>query len=87
MKPFIYCLLIAAASSCKQNKPVVQKSFIDSLLANYAPSPMAVTNQKDLEFWKSRVDTMPESFVNLQKYSSALAMRFHIYGDISYKFL
>jgi hypothetical protein len=82
MKYFLYCLILTACFSCNQNRSIVQESFIDSLIENYSPSIIALTNEKDLEFWKSRVDTMPESFVNLQKYSAALSMRFHIDGDV-----
>lgn len=56
---------------------------MDSIIANHKPSKHDVTNQEDLDFWKQRVDSMPESFVNLEKYASALAGRFHIYGDIN----
>jgi hypothetical protein len=44
---------------------------------------MAKINQKDLEFWETRVQTLPENFVNSFKYSSALARRFHIYGNMN----
>jgi hypothetical protein len=83
MRLFIYCLAVLALSSCNQNKPVVNESFIDSLINHYTPSVTAITNEKDLAFWKSRVETMPESLPDLEKYSSALATRFHVYGDIN----
>lgn len=57
--------------------------FIDSIITHYTPSKLAAVNEADLEFWQKRVQSMPESFVNLSKYASALAGRFHIYGDIS----
>jgi hypothetical protein len=69
--------------SCKQNNLIVPQSFVDSLVSNYRPSTSAITNSGDLVFWKSRVDSLPQSFVNLQKYGAALAARFHIYGAIS----
>jgi len=80
MKSLLFCLLFISIISCK-SKPVVAESFVDSLIGNYTPSTAAITNEKDLKFWESRVDTMPE-LVNLQKFASALATRFHIYGDI-----
>jgi tetratricopeptide (TPR) repeat protein len=83
MKHFIYCLVLISVCSCNQNKPIVKESFVDTLISNYTPSTVAVINEKDLAFWKSRVDTMPESLVDLKKYASALASRFHIYGDIN----
>jgi hypothetical protein len=61
----------------------VNPIFIDSVLSQYQPSAMANINQKDLEFWETRVRKLPENFVNSFKYSSALAGRFHIYGNIN----
>jgi tetratricopeptide (TPR) repeat protein len=75
--------MLLAAFSCNPNKPVVKKSFIDSLIVHYTPSIFAKTNQEDLMFWESRVKAMPESLPDLEKYSSALAARFHVYGDIN----
>ena len=61
---------------------MVQAAFLDSVIQHYKPSVSAIANEKDLVFWKSRVDSLPQSFVNLEKYASALATRFHIYGSI-----
>lgn len=82
MRYFFLPLFILVFYSCRQNQPVITKSFADSLISNYQPSGFAVTNQKDLEFWQGRVKSQPQSFVNLEKYASALATRFHIYGNI-----
>jgi len=82
MKSLIYCLVLLTAFSCNQKKAIVKENFIDSLITHYTPSVAATTNENDLKFWKSRVETMPESLPDLEKYSSALATRFHIYGDI-----
>lgn len=82
MKFLFYCLVLFAAFSCN-NKPIVSKVFVDSLVAHYTASSFAVTIEKDLEFWKSRVDKRPGDVVSLQKYASALASRFHVYGDIN----
>lgn len=82
MRYFFLPLFILVFYSCRQNQPVITKSFADSLISNYQPSGFAVTNQKDLVFWQGRVKSQPQSFVNLEKYASALATRFHIYGNI-----
>ncbi|HWI89987.1 MAG TPA: hypothetical protein VNT20_01880 [Flavisolibacter sp.] len=82
MKFLFYCLVLFAAFSCN-NKPIVSKVFVDSLVTHYTASSFAVTIEKDLEFWKSRVDKRPGDVVSLQKYASALASRFHVYGDIN----
>lgn len=82
MKQFILPALLVVLLSCNQNKTIIDPAFVDSLITHYTPSKLAETNKGDLEFWKMRVDTMQESFVNLQKYAQALAARFHIYADI-----
>lgn len=81
---YLFCiLLLLALLACNKPKTVVNQSFVDSLLSNHYPSPISVVNQNDLEFWETRVRTLPENFVNLFKYSSALIGRFHIYGNIN----
>jgi tetratricopeptide (TPR) repeat protein len=79
---FPFIALVLALLSCNKQQPLVDAVYIDSLLSNHQPSQTAVINQRDLEFWEGRVDALPENFVNLFKYASALAGRFHIYGDI-----
>lgn len=75
-------LFVLVLYSCRQNQPAIEKLFIDSLISNYQPSRFATANQKDLEFWEGRVKSQPQSFVNLEKYASALSTRFYVYGNI-----
>lgn len=82
MKRLLYFLAPILLFSCGRNKAIVNTSFADSLLLHYNASAAAITNEKDLAFWKTRADTLPE-IVNLEKYASALSARFHIYGDIN----
>lgn len=82
MKYFVSSILLFALLSCGKSKPLVDAVFMDSVLNHYTPSKAALTNEADLQFWKSRIDTLPESFVNQEKYASALSARFHIFGNI-----
>jgi hypothetical protein len=82
VKQLIFFAGISCLLSCNHRKPIVEGHFTDSLIANYTASKAALTNEEDLRFWQKRVDSLPQSFVNLEKYASALASRFHIYGDI-----
>ncbi|MFT3703550.1 MAG: hypothetical protein QM802_14400 [Agriterribacter sp.] len=74
--------LVALASCNHQPEKIVSEKYIDSLISNYQLSPVAVTNKGDLEFWEKRMQQMPDNFVNGPKYASALALRFHLFGDI-----
>ena len=77
---FLLTILIA----CKQNdKAIVSAAYVDSLIKNYTVSEMAKTNEGDLAFWEKRFDSLPDNYVNGPKYASALAMRFHFYGNIN----
>ena len=71
MKYIFYCSVLAFLVSCNNKKPIVDPAFIDSLVNHYSTSITAITNARDLAFWKSRVDSMPASFVNQQKYAQA----------------
>jgi hypothetical protein len=82
LKPIFYCSVWILLASCNRGEVLVKPVFIDSLLSHYTPSPMAAVNDSDLAFWNNRVQKEPGSFVNLSKYASALAGRFHLYGDI-----
>ena len=83
VKYFPFLAVVLALLSCNKQETLVDAVYIDSLLSHHQPSQTAIINQKDLEFWENRVHTLPENFVNLFKYASALAGRFHIYGDIN----
>lgn len=82
-KIIVPVLFVALITSCTQQpKPIVSKAYVDSLIKNYSPSASAITNEGDLAFWKKRMDSLPDNFVNGPKYAAALALRFHLYGDI-----
>ena len=68
---------------CKNvDKPIVSETYIDSLLTNYG-TPTAITfNQKELKFWKSRVQKNGFDIVNEPRYASNLVGRFNLLGDL-----
>lgn len=69
--------------SCRQHGgPVVQGSFVDSLITHYQPSSIVTSNEEELVFWKKRIDSHPHGFTNESKYAGTLARRFHFFGDI-----
>lgn len=68
---------------CKNvDKPIVSETYIDSLLTNYG-TPTAITfNQKELKFWKSRIQKNGFDIVNEPRYASNLVGRFNLLGDL-----
>ena len=68
---------------CKNvDKPIVSSTYIDSLLTNYG-TPTAITfNQKELKFWKSRIQKNGFDIVNEPRYASNLVGRFNLLGDL-----
>lgn len=75
-------IILLCFYACRSSEALVDAHFIDSVLAHYQTSVAARVNEGDLQFWKRRVDSLPESFVNQQKFAMALAGRFHFFGDI-----
>ncbi|UEG49410.1 hypothetical protein LK994_12280 [Ferruginibacter lapsinanis] len=84
MKPIIVTISIAAIfSSCNTNKKgIVDVHFIDSLISNYQQPTEYRQNTAELVFWKNRIDPNNPGIVNEMKYASALAGKFHLYGNI-----
>ena len=84
MKYFTFCALAAILlSACKKNEnPIVEQTFTDSLIQHYSLSKTELTNKDDLIFWQKRMDSIPDNFANGPRYASALAGRFRLYGDI-----
>ncbi len=77
--PFAIAAILA---SCNHNKNIiVESNYIDSLINNYTEPALAV-NTADIKFWSSRIDTAHPGFTNELKYSSLLATRFALKGNI-----
>ncbi len=62
--------------------PIVNAHFIDSLINNYQIPEFARSNDKTLQFWKSRINPNLPGMVSELKYAGLLSMRFHLFGDI-----
>jgi hypothetical protein len=76
-------LLFFLFSCSNKKEPIVQTTFIDSIIQQYHSSATMAMNAADLLFWKKRMDSLPAGFVNEQKYAAALIGRFHLQGNIS----
>ncbi|SFE50927.1 hypothetical protein SAMN05518672_10742 [Chitinophaga sp. CF118] len=85
MKYPIGALLLASLfSSCNNlNQKIVDTGYIDSLINNYTFPPLVKDNEKELLFWKNRIDPGRPGQVNESKYASALITRYHEQGDIN----
>jgi tetratricopeptide (TPR) repeat protein len=77
-------LCISILFSCKQQpqQPIVEPAVIDSILLNYTLSPSLKANEGNLSFWKKRMDSLPDYFVNGPEYAAALISDFHVHGDL-----
>ena len=84
MKKIIPALILAFALAACSHQPqeIVSEQYIDSLISHYQLSPTALANKGDLDFWEARMQHIPDNFVNGPKYASALALRFHLFGNI-----
>ncbi len=81
---FLSIFIIFTIISCKKEaKIIVDKTFVDSLITHYKPSTREKINAADLIFWKNRLDSLPKSYLNAQKYAGTLGARFRLYGDIN----
>jgi Tetratricopeptide repeat len=85
MKYFIASLFLAALfASCKNsNSTLVAKDYADSLMNNYTIPRQVTDNEKDMLFWKNRIDPKLPGQVSESRYASALITRFRQFGDIN----
>ena len=84
MKNFtpVCCLYFFLSSCTHKDTPTVNPEFVDSLITRYSPTRLAITTDSNLAFWKKRMDSLPDNFVNGPKYASVLSSRFHLFGNI-----
>ncbi|MEO6348500.1 MAG: hypothetical protein ABIO60_11395, partial [Aquaticitalea sp.] len=66
----------------KEEKAFVTQSFVDSLKTNYRMPKVITDNEKDMQFWKSRIKGDASDLVNQTKYASTLVSHFGLLGDI-----
>jgi len=84
MKHFTIALaLVTLLFSCKNNTPLVEKTYVDSLINHYTPPRQVADNEKDMQFWKAKIDPKVVRQVPESKYASCLITRFHQFGDIN----
>jgi hypothetical protein len=85
MRYFISAVLIASLFiACKnRNAKIVGQAYADSLINHYTLPKAVEINDKDMQFWKSRIDPKNPRQVNESKYASTLVSRFHFLGDIN----
>lgn len=73
------CLL----ASCGQKKgPVVSATFVDSIITHYNNESAFTSVEKELAFWKDRIQPNSVDYVNSMKYAAVLVSRFHLSGNI-----
>jgi hypothetical protein len=69
--------------SCRQAASKrVYKPFVDSLLAHYRLPAGLAENEKEISFWKGRIDPKNPGITNESRYASTLMTRFRALGDI-----
>lgn len=76
-------LTLLSLASCTGKKPLVEQSYVDSLINHYSLPPYAKSIEEDGLFWKNRMQEQPENFVAKDKYVHALIARFHLFSHIS----
>lgn len=76
--------LFAWLCSCKHSeKRLVSDVFIDSLIDHYTSPVIAVENDKELLFWKGRINPVSAGYLNESRYAGCLNMQFRFTGDIN----
>ena len=76
-------LVLGCLNSCKNDeRRLVSSLFIDSLITHYAPPAIAVENEKELVFWKSRINPAMTGYLNESRYAGCLNMQFRFSGEI-----
>jgi Tfp pilus assembly protein PilF len=85
MKYLIALVLLSILfSSCKnKNAKIVDKVYVDSLINKYTVPQTAIDNDKDMQFWKNRINPKLTGQVNESRYAAALIARFYEFGDIN----
>jgi tetratricopeptide (TPR) repeat protein len=78
--PFLLLFLFSACN--RSPKTIVNTAFTDSLMTHYTPPSSIVVNESNLSFWKKKMDSLPDNFVNGPEYAAALLSRFRLSGNI-----
>jgi tetratricopeptide (TPR) repeat protein len=84
MKQIFSALVLIQALSCSTKKtPIVDQIFVDSLITHWSNPAAASLNEKEIAFWRGRIDERRPGMVNEQKYASTLRTRFQMFGNIA----
>lgn len=81
-----FTIAICAAfllSSCKKNTKIVEEAYVDSLMSHYTLPRLVTDNDKEMQFWKNRIDPKNPGQVDESRYAATLIARFHEFGDIA----
>lgn len=79
----IIILLLLTLTSCRHKEPLVTAAFVDSLYRAYTPDSLIASNERDIDFWQSRIRKQPTGSINEAKYAAGLIERFKLKGNIS----
>jgi tetratricopeptide (TPR) repeat protein len=83
-KQFAGLLCVSILFSCQQNsKTIVECSVVENILHKYSSSLMLQTVDGNLLFWKKRMDSLPDHYVNASEYAAALVSHFRYHGNIN----
>jgi len=84
MKNSIYLFFLTAITlSCTSNHQVIEnKNFVDSLTHHFSIPKSVEIQEKDLAFWKNRIDPKFPGQVSESRYAGSLIGRFHEFGNI-----
>jgi tetratricopeptide (TPR) repeat protein len=77
------CVATLFTSCTNKKSKIVSEAYADSLINHYTLPEQVLDNEKDMEFWKNRIDPNQPRQVNESKYASTLITRFHQFGDIN----
>lgn len=76
-------LLLGCCIACThRGENLVASSYIDSLISHYTPPPAAGQNEKELIFWKGRINPANPGYLEETRYAFNLAMQFRFSGEI-----
>ena len=78
----VLCLSLLFATCKKEKTILVDKTYVDSLITHYTLPRAASDNEKDMHFWKARIEPKNPGQTNEGRYASTFITRFHQFGDI-----
>lgn len=89
MKPFfrygtvsISLMIIFVFNACKNGKPIVDAAFVDSLQHIYTCDSLLASNQRNMDFWSGRIDSLRPGNINEMQYAATLVNRFKLAGNL-----